>query len=259
MCTSRGARALGSRAPGVTRRRRARRWLRKHRGGREVVVVVNKVDTLALASDYSESWEALRGECHKLGFGDPIAMSAEHGDGLSDLYDALEPFGARAGEEAAAATAAAAAAAPSPAPAALEDAALDDAGAAFRARAIDTTSERAVELAARAAGPVTLAIVGRPNVGKSTLVNALLRTERVLTGPTPGVCVCTCVCTSARNPAASRACLCVTMLPLQASRGTRLSSSGSTRAGSSKCVAFANAYLYLYLCAAARSFRAPEL
>lgn len=81
-------------------------------------------------------------EAYKLGLGEPIPFSAEHGLGLDDLYDALVPF--------------------------YEDTAEED---------DDEEKDR----------PIQLAIVGRPNVGKSTLVNALLNDERMLTGPEAGV------------------------------------------------------------------------
>ena len=87
-------------------------------------------------------------EAYKLGLGEPIPFSAEHGLGLLDLYDALK-------EEA-------------------EKLPEDEPG--------DTTSEEAKDTK-----PIQLAIVGRPNVGKSTLVNALLNDERMLTGPEAGV------------------------------------------------------------------------
>ena len=87
-------------------------------------------------------------EAYKLGLGEPIPFSAEHGLGLLDLYDALK-------EEA-------------------EKLPEDEPG--------DTTSEETKDTK-----PIQLAIVGRPNVGKSTLVNALLNDERMLTGPEAGV------------------------------------------------------------------------
>ena len=85
-------------------------------------------------------------ECYELGLGDPIPISAEHGEGMADLRDALAPY-------------------------IPEDEAND---------AEDAD-------AAEHDGPLRLAIVGRPNVGKSTLINRLVGDERVVTGPDPGV------------------------------------------------------------------------
>ena len=87
-------------------------------------------------------------EAYKLGLGEPIPFSAEHGLGLLDLYDALKAEEKKL---------------PVPKIATEESA--------------DETEQR----------PIQLAIVGRPNVGKSTLVNALLNDERMLTGPEAGV------------------------------------------------------------------------
>ena len=108
-------------------------WLR--RGPAPVVLAANK----------AEAGRGMEGalEAYELGFGAPVAISAEHGEGLAGLYEALAPF--------------------LEAPAPEED--EDD----------------------EAAGPLKLAIVGRPNVGKSTLINRLLHEERLLTGPEPGV------------------------------------------------------------------------
>lgn len=89
------------------------------------------------------------GEAYALGFGDPVPVSAEHGEGLSDLFDALRPY---IGE---------------PEPIGEEDSEPADAE--------DESS-----------GRIHIAIVGRPNAGKSTLMNALLGEERVLTSPEPG-------------------------------------------------------------------------
>jgi GTP-binding protein len=107
-------------------------WLRKQ--DTPVILAANKCEGKMPAAGLAEAFA--------LGLGAPIPLSAEHGEGLSDLYDALR---AHAPAEAAAAP------------------------------------EAAGE------GPLRLAIVGRPNVGKSTLINRLVGEERLLTGPEPGI------------------------------------------------------------------------
>jgi GTP-binding protein len=111
------------------------RWLR--RSGKPVILVANKAESRAALGEL--------GDAYGLGLGDPVALSAQHGEGLAELYERL---------------AAVAPAEP------VEDAA---------------------EPAPEAEKPLQLAIVGRPNVGKSTLVNRLLGEERLLTGPEPGI------------------------------------------------------------------------
>jgi GTPase len=91
-------------------------------------------------------------ESYSLGLGEPILLSAEHGEGLGDLYDALR------------------ATLPSPTLPA-EDATSHGAPSG------EDTERRAIRVA----------VVGRPNVGKSTLVNRLVGQERLLTGPEPGL------------------------------------------------------------------------
>ena len=117
-------------------------WLRK--SGKPVVLVANKCETGAALTAI--------GEASGLGFGEPVPISAEHGEGLAELHAALRPF--------------------------APDAAVFQKG--------DAEPEEA-PLAEPEDRPIRVAIIGRPNVGKSTLVNRLLGEERLLTGPEPGI------------------------------------------------------------------------
>jgi GTPase len=114
------------------------------RANKPVVLVANKAE--------GKHGELGAMESYALGLGDPIQISAEHGEGLSELYDALRPLMPEPVEEAEA---------------------FDD----------DDIIESEEELATR---PIRVAIVGRPNAGKSTLINHLLGEERLLTSPEAG-------------------------------------------------------------------------
>ena len=106
-------------------------------------------------------------ECYQLGLGEPVPLSDEHGEGLDSLYEALLPFAQRFGGM---------------------DESLDQtwSGLADEEDVLDGDVRASAEQA-EAERPLALAIVGRPNVGKSTLVNALLGDERMLTGPEAGL------------------------------------------------------------------------
>ncbi|MEO3433652.1 ribosome biogenesis GTPase Der [Inquilinus sp. CAU 1745] len=134
-------------------------WLR--RGETPVILVANKCEGRAAQGGLYEAFE--------LGFGDPIPLSAAHGEGMADLVQALLPFepSEDSGEDG--------------------DASAEGDDGAFRPDEDDDEDALAKAEAEAAARPIQLAIVGRPNVGKSTLVNALIGEDRVLTGPEPGV------------------------------------------------------------------------
>jgi GTPase len=114
--------------------------------GRPVVLVANKSEGRAGTEGFYEAFQ--------LGLGEPVAISAEHGEGIGELVGTslaalgLEPASAKRKDD-------------------------GDAGTAEA----DDTSQR----------PIRVAIVGRPNSGKSTLVNTLLGEERMITGPEPGL------------------------------------------------------------------------
>ena len=110
------------------------------KSGKPAIVVANKSEGRAAEAGVLEAYA--------LGLGDPIAISAEHGEGLAGLYDALR--------------------------AALPDATAEDEDAEA---ATPTAAEK----------PIRIAVVGRPNTGKSTLINRLLGEERLLTGPEAGI------------------------------------------------------------------------
>jgi GTP-binding protein len=114
----------------------------------KVLLVANKCEGKAGISGLAEG--------HGLGFGAPVPVSAEHAEGFTELQAALR------------------AAMPPPVAA--------DGGAA----PVEEDDEDITKLPPEQR-PIRLAIIGRPNVGKSTLVNRLLGEERMLTGPEPGI------------------------------------------------------------------------
>lgn len=113
-------------------------WLR--RTGRPVLLVANKAEGRSANSSVMEAWS--------LGLGDPVAVSAEHGEGISDLMSEIADR----------------------LPAADDPSKTEDGSAG-----------------SEPARPLKLAIVGRPNAGKSTLLNRLLGADRMLVGPEPGL------------------------------------------------------------------------
>ncbi|ATQ67590.1 MULTISPECIES: ribosome biogenesis GTPase Der [Methylosinus] len=122
------------------------------RAGKKVVLAANKSE--------GKKGEAGLVESYELGLGDPVPLSAEHGEGLGELYDAL----------------------------------LEALPEATQPPDEDEEATTDVEISADEDGseadptkPLRIAVVGRPNAGKSTLINRLLGEDRLLTGPEAGI------------------------------------------------------------------------
>jgi GTPase len=110
------------------------RWLRGV--DTPVILLANKAEGRAAETGVYEAYS--------LGFGDPIPFSAEHGEGLDDLFQALLPH-------------------------------------------VEREEVEEIEEEDDESGPLKLTIVGRPNAGKSTLVNRMLGEDRMITGPEAGI------------------------------------------------------------------------
>ncbi|MGD1885707.1 MAG: ribosome biogenesis GTPase Der [Cohaesibacteraceae bacterium] len=130
------------------------------RYGDKTILVANKVEGRRGLDGAYESFE--------LGLGEPVAISAEHGEGMGELFNALDDgFEALKAAEAAPAD--------------------DDVELLSVEEGESSQEDIEAEDAARNIRPLQVAIVGRPNAGKSTLVNRLLGEDRLLTGPEAGI------------------------------------------------------------------------
>ena len=124
----------------------------------KVIVGVNKAEGAAGDSGAIEAWS--------LGLGDPVRMSAEHGEGMDDLYHILRPMGDFYAERAEA-----------DAPLVDVDISEDEAEGEGDVESHRPTAQK----------PLQIAVIGRPNAGKSTLINKTIGEERLLTGPEAGI------------------------------------------------------------------------
>ncbi len=118
------------------------------RRAKRVILAANKCEGRAAEGGLIEAWG--------LGLGEPIALSAEHGEGMSELFRALQPVAEESEAEI------------------VEHAPAVD---------VDPDEVRVPTLEK----PLQIAVVGRPNAGKSTLINRLLGEDRLLTGPEAGI------------------------------------------------------------------------
>lgn len=147
------------------------RWLRsiknkspnenrpENKWNREVVILANKLEGDAWANYYSNESMVLDhlSEVSTLGFGEAVAISAEHGEGMADIATVIEALTKKKREF----------------------------------LGIETREEEEMDvtenISDKGEKPLRLAVLGRQNVGKSTLVNSLLKQNRVIAGSTPGL------------------------------------------------------------------------
>jgi GTPase len=125
--------------------------------GAQVILGVNKSEGSAGDAGALDAWS--------LGLGEPVRISAEHGEGMDDLYTLLRPLADTFAERAEA------------------DTPLTDVD-------VPEDSEEEYDPSAHAPTakkPLQIAVIGRPNAGKSTLINKILGYDRLLTGPEAGI------------------------------------------------------------------------
>ena len=126
--------------------------------GARVILAVNKAEGKAGDAGAIEGWS--------LGLGEPVRISAEHGEGMDDLYRLLKPLEGEYAEREAENT-----------PDVEVDISEEEAELEVDEAAFEPTVKK----------PLQIAVIGRPNAGKSTLINKILGYDRLLTGPEAGI------------------------------------------------------------------------
>jgi GTP-binding protein len=126
--------------------------------GARVILGVNKAEGKAGDAGAIEAWS--------LGLGEPVRLSAEHGEGMDDLYTMLRPLEGEFAEREA-----------ENAPEIEVDVSDEDAETEADIESFRPTAKK----------PLQIAVIGRPNAGKSTLINKILGFDRLLTGPEAGI------------------------------------------------------------------------
>ncbi|WP_199260786.1 ribosome biogenesis GTPase Der [Paracoccus binzhouensis] len=121
---------------------------------KHVILAANKAE--------GRAGEAGAMEAYALGLGEPLRISAEHGEGMDDLYRALVPLAEQFEAQN------------------VQQAPETDV-------AVEDGDEEAEDWRPSAAKPLQIAVIGRPNAGKSTLINKILGEDRLLTGPEAGI------------------------------------------------------------------------
>lgn len=133
--------------------------MRRH--GDKTILVANKVEGRKGIDGAYEAFE--------LGLGDPIAISAEHGEGMGELFSALLEHFKRMSDNQA------------------FEQAQDNPEISVDVDGEEPADDAGIIIQPKRTQPLQVAIVGRPNAGKSTLINGLIDDDRLLTGPEAGI------------------------------------------------------------------------